>query len=39
MEKMQSLQQIVLGKLDSNMRKNETVPFLTPQTHAKIQNG
>ena len=27
MEKRQSLQQIVLGKLDSYMQKNETGPF------------
>ena len=27
MEKRQSLQQMVLGKLDSHMQKNETGPF------------
>ena len=27
MEKKQSLQQMVLGKLDSHMQKNETGPF------------
>ena len=27
MEKRQSLQQMVLGKLDSHMQKNETEPF------------
>ena len=27
MEKSQSLQQMVLGKLDSNMQKNETIPL------------
>ena len=32
MERRQSLQQIVLGELDSNMQKNETRPLLTPFT-------
>ena len=34
MEKRQSLQQMVLGKLDSNMQKNETGPL----SYAKHKN-
>jgi len=33
MEKRQSIQQMVLGKLDSNMRKNETEPPLSYTIH------
>ena len=33
MEKRQSLQHTVLGKLDSNMQKNEIGHFLTPYTN------
>ena len=32
MDKTQSLQQMVLGKLESDMQKNEPVYFLTPYT-------
>ena len=32
MRKEQSLQQMVLGKLDIHMKKNEIDPYITPQT-------
>ena len=39
MEKIQSLQQMVLGKLDSSMQKNETGPFSYTIHSTKFKMG
>ena len=42
MEKRQPLQQMVLGKLDSHMQKNETpgpFPYITHENRLKMDEG